>query len=82
LFHKIDPSALYLAACTEGLVSNFGLDGSLVQVLPQGPWWNFGYASLINVVNLVVCLFGAKLFGRTSVFVLLVSMYCVFYSSF
>ena len=71
-FANIVSSALYLAACTEGLVSNFGANGSLFQVLPVGSWWSFGYSTLINVINLAVSLLGAKLFGRTSVSVLLV----------
>ena len=74
-FANIVSSALYLAACTEGLVDNFGPDGSLAQVLPKGQWWNFAYSSAINVINLAVCLIGAKLFGRTSIFVLLVSFW-------
>jgi potassium/chloride transporter 9 len=78
-FANIVSSALYLAACTEGLVANFGSEGSLVQVFPSGPWLNFGYSSLINVINLAVCLVGAKVFGRTSVFVLLVDYYYYFY---
>jgi potassium/chloride transporter 9 len=31
-FANIVSSALYLVACTEGLMANFGEDGSLVQV--------------------------------------------------
>ena len=73
-FANIVSSALYLAACTEGLVANFGHNGSLFQALPEGPWWSFGFSSSINVLNLVVCLIGAKLFGRTSVFILLVNL--------
>jgi potassium/chloride transporter 9 len=51
-------SALYLAACTEGVVNNFGPTGSISQDLPSGFWWNFAYSSLFNALNLVVCLIG------------------------
>jgi hypothetical protein len=30
-----------------------------------------GYASVLNLINLVICVVGAKMFGRTSAFVLL-----------
>ena len=43
-FANVVSSALYLAACTEGVVSNFGPNGSITQNLPSGFWWNFAYA--------------------------------------
>ncbi len=70
-------SALYLAACTEGLVGSFGLDiGSLSQVLPSSKWWMFLYSSVVNTINMVVCIVGSKLFGRASTLVLMVVCIC------
>ncbi len=69
-FANVVSSALYLAACTEGVVSNFGPTGSLVKWLPGGFWWNFAYSSFFNLLNLIICLIGAKWFGRTSAFIL------------
>ncbi len=70
-------SALYLAACTEGVVGSFGLQiGSLAQVLPSSKWWMFLYSSVVNAVNMVVCIVGAKLFGRASTLVLTVVCTC------
>eukprot|EP00095_Tigriopus_kingsejongensis_P007902 snap_masked-scaffold132_size323655-processed-gene-1.0 protein:Tk07902 transcript:snap_masked-scaffold132_size323655-processed-gene-1.0-mRNA-1 annotation:"solute carrier family 12 member 9" len=69
-FANIVSSALYLAACTEGLIGNFGPTGSLAQILPSSKWWNFAYASLFNSLNLCVCLVGSKLFGKTSALIL------------
>lgn len=75
-FANVVSSALYLAACTEGIVSNFGPQGTMAQVLPGGFWWNFAYASLCNALNLCVCLVGAKWFGRTSALILAMVVVC------
>ncbi len=69
-FANVVSSALYLAACTEGVVSNFGPSGSLFQVLPGGFWWDFAYSSFFNALNLFICLVGSKWFGRTSALIL------------
>ncbi|XP_059082779.1 solute carrier family 12 member 9-like [Tigriopus californicus] len=75
-FANIVSSALYLAACTEGLIGNFGPKGSLTTFLPSSRWWNFAYSSLFNSINLFVCLIGSKLFGKTSALILSVVMIC------
>lgn len=75
-FGNIVSSALYLSACVEGMVGSFGPDGSLSHTLPAGRWWNFLYCSVLNLVNFVVCIFGAKIFGRASTFILAVVCAC------
>ncbi len=57
-------------------MGNFGPRGSLAQVLPDGRWPIFVYASVVNCVNLLVCMFGSKLFGRTSAIVLSIVVAC------
>ncbi|XP_075232842.1 solute carrier family 12 member 9 [Lycorma delicatula] len=67
-------SALYIVGCAEGLVENFGPSGYLVgegkAILPDGEWWRFLYCSILNVLNLLVCLIGAGMFAKTSVSIL------------
>ena len=80
-FANVVSSALYLAACTEGIVNNFGPDGTIAQLLPSGFWWNFAYSTLFNAFNLVVCLIGAKWFGRTTAVILASVLICTFVKS-
>lgn len=74
-------SALYITGCTEGLVENFKTNGYFIgeghQGLPDGTWWRFLYCSLLNVLNLVVCLIGASMFAKTSVVILGVVCVCL-----
>lgn len=74
-------SALYIVGCAEGLVENFGPSGYLVgegnAILPDGDWWRFAYCSILNVVNLLVCLIGAGMFAKTSVSILAVVTICL-----
>ena len=57
--------------CTETIVSNFGPNGSLGNWLPNdGKWYFFGYSCVLNSLSLMVCLLGAKLFGKTTTMVL------------
>jgi len=68
-------SALYIVGCTEGLIENFGPSGIMVGDgtdgwLPNSSWWRFFYCSMLNVLNLVVCLIGAGMFAKTSVVIL------------
>ncbi|XP_054268186.1 solute carrier family 12 member 9 [Macrosteles quadrilineatus] len=79
-------SALYIVGCAEGLVENFGPAGILVEgtgPLPDGHWWRFLYCSVLNVLNLLVCLIGAGLFAKTNVIILAtvcISLASTFYS--
>lgn len=76
-FANIVSSALYLAACTEGIVGSFGPVGNLLpDAVPDGKWWRFLYASVVNLLNLTVCLVGSKMFGKTSAIVLAIVVAC------
>ena len=76
-FANVVSCALYLAACTEGLVNNFGPNGSVwPDWLLSGYWWNFAYATILNGFNLMICLVGAKWFGRTTAAILACVMAC------
>lgn len=59
-------SALYLTGCIEGLMNNFGPNGSMGSFLPGGTDLPLVYASIINMFNLVVCIFGSAMFAKTS----------------
>ena len=56
-----------------GLISSLGPDGSIASILPYEKdsfWLRYGYTTLITTISLIVCLFGAKSVGRTSLFIL------------
>ena len=59
-FANVVSCALYLAASAEGVVNNFGPNGSIVDAMPSGFWWNFAYATAFNGLNLLICVIGAK----------------------
>ena len=65
-FANVVSCALYLAACTEGLVNNFGPNGSISAIIPASYWWNFVYASSFNGLNLIICLIGSKVNSKLS----------------
>ena len=51
-------------------------------LLPAGRWWSFLYASAINAANLLICLIGAKLFAKTTVFIFITTTLCIASSFF
>lgn len=63
---NIFSSALYLTGCVEGVMSNFGPQGSISRTLRSGEWWEFLYGSTFNLLNTTICLIGAALFAKTS----------------
>merc|ERR1712080_617695 len=71
----------------EGLISGFSPDGSVASILPykNGSFWlRYGYTTLVTTLSLIICLFGSKSFGRTSVVVLALVSVCaiVMFASF
>lgn len=45
--------------------------------MPDGHWYRFMYCSVLNVLNLLICLVGAGLFAKTTVFVLAMVVLCL-----
>ena len=37
-------------------------------------WMRYGYTSVLNIFSLIICMFGAKAFGRTTVLILYVAL--------
>lgn len=74
-------SALYITGCTEGIMQNFGPSGYIVGenggLLPDGRWWRFLYCTLLNILNLGVCLIGANMFAKTSAIILATVCVCI-----
>lgn len=71
-FANIVSSALYDVGFAEGVINNFSKGGYISgneEILPSGGWWPFIYASTLNLINLLICLLGANMFAKTSVFV-------------
>lgn len=77
-FANVVSSALCLSGCVEGIMENFGPGGHLKEdIVPDGRWWEFLFCSGINTLNLVVCLIGASMFAKTSVFILTIVCACL-----
>lgn len=38
--------------------------------LQDGEWWRFLYCSILNFLNLIVCLIGSSMFAKTNVSIL------------
>ncbi|XP_050440936.1 solute carrier family 12 member 9 [Adelges cooleyi] len=77
-FANIVSSALCIVGCVEGLIDNFGDSGYLMQnILNDGRWWRFIYASSLNFFNLLICLIGASLFAKTTVTIFAVVVMCL-----
>lgn len=79
---NIVSSALCISGCVEGLVENIGPSGYLVGedspgLIPDGHWYRFLYCSVLNALNLLVCLIGAGMFAKTTVFVLAMVVMCL-----
>ncbi|RZC36085.1 AA permease and/or GLTP domain containing protein [Asbolus verrucosus] len=75
---NIVSSALCISGCVEGLVENFGPSGYLVKgLIPDGHWWQFLYCVSLNTLNLLVCLIGAAMFAKTTVFILAIVCGCL-----
>lgn len=77
-FANIVSSALYISGCVEGIIENFGPSGSLVtDLIPGGRWHGFLYGSILNIMNLLICLIGASMFAKTAVFILVIVCSCL-----
>ncbi|XP_026285624.1 solute carrier family 12 member 9 [Frankliniella occidentalis] len=80
-FANVVSSALYITGCTEGIMQNFGPSGYMVGenggLLPDGTWWRFLYCTVLNILNLGVCLIGAGMFAKTSAIILATVCVCI-----
>ncbi|KAF7491715.1 hypothetical protein SSS_10243 [Sarcoptes scabiei] len=70
-------SALYLTGCVEGIINNFGPSGGIASILPSNYWWSILYGSILNLMNVVICLIGASLFAKTSVLIFFILLACI-----
>ncbi|XP_017094491.1 solute carrier family 12 member 9 [Drosophila bipectinata] len=77
-FANVVGSAMAISGCTEGILDNFGENGYFGKYLKDGPWWCFLISSLLNTLQLLVCLVGAALFAKTSVIILAIVTVCLF----
>ncbi|XP_017012269.2 solute carrier family 12 member 9 [Drosophila takahashii] len=77
-FANVVGSAMAISGCTEGIMDNFGPRGHFGSPFEDGPWWRFLTSSLINTLQLLVCLVGAALFAKTSVLILGTVTVCLF----
>jgi potassium/chloride transporter 9 len=59
-------AAMNVLGFVESLTDAFGDSRGASGFLPEGPWWNFGYGSLVLVVSTLVCLTGSALFARAT----------------
>ena len=41
-----------------------------LQLIPEGRWWGLLYCSSLNLLNFLLCVVGAELFGKTSLLIL------------
>ncbi|KAK5646805.1 hypothetical protein RI129_005269 [Pyrocoelia pectoralis] len=76
-------SALNISGCVEGLVQLVGPGGYLVHddgLIPDGTWYRFLYCSILNSFNLIICLIGAGMFAKTTVFILAAVIVCTIIS--
>lgn len=46
-------------------------------LLPDGRWWRFLYCTILNILNLGVCLIGAGMFAKTSALILAIVCVCI-----
>lgn len=79
-FANIVGSALAISGCTEGIIENLGpasYYGGTEGVIPDSKLWRFLYCTLVNLLMLIVCLFGASLFAKTSVLILGIVIICL-----
>ncbi|KAH8273657.1 hypothetical protein KR018_007290 [Drosophila ironensis] len=84
-FANVVGSAMAIAGCTEGIMDNFGPEGNFVHgdsILKNTFWARFLTSSVINTLQLIVCLVGAALFAKTSVIILAIVTVCLFATYF
>lgn len=65
-------AAMNVLGFVESLTDAFGESRGASGFLPEGPWWNFGYGSLVLVLSTLVCLVGSALFARATLFLAVV----------
>ncbi|GAC94804.1 hypothetical protein PHSY_002377 [Pseudozyma hubeiensis SY62] len=65
-------AAMNVLGFVETLTDAFGQSRGASGFLPEGPWYNFFYGSIVLLVSAIVCLVGSKLFARATLALALV----------
>jgi solute carrier family 12 (potassium/chloride transporters), member 9 len=88
-FANVVGCGLAITGCVEGLIVNFGANGSMLPegspgILMEGRWFRFGYCTIVNILILIVVLIGAQMFAKTSASILAIVFICLLstYASF
>lgn len=59
-------AAMNVLGFVETLTDAFGQSRGDSGFLPEGPWYNFFYGSIVLLLSAIVCLVGSKLFARAT----------------
>lgn len=65
-------AAMNVLGFVETLTDAFGESRGPSGFLPEGPWYNFFYGSVVLLLSAIVCLVGSKLFARATLLLALI----------
>lgn len=77
LVENFGPSGNYIKKYIFYFFNTIFVGYLLEGVLPDDRWYRFLYCSSLNVLNLLICLIGASMFAKTTVFILVLVCGCL-----